>query len=281
MSDAYPGDSKMSSDAYPSDSKMAPDADTHQPDAYTQQPGAHTHQSDVDPQQPAVYPRDPDAYPRQREVHIQEPDVHPYQPDTYPQQPDSYPPNAYPPEPKMPIETHLNESEATTSAAPTFPDPTHEKAHDDEYGYHDTSTRPSTDSRVSLDEPIADNLPEADHPTVALLIPFPTLLRPPSKKDAKVLPFLMYAPLAAPLPPPKEGDKQSWKNKAIRKWQKEETEAREKKTGLKAKAVGVRGGMRSQCMGAYYSDVAHLEGHVCDEKLADRVPSADTKQEEA
>lgn len=191
------------------------------------------------------------------------PDAHLYQPD-----PDSKP-NAYPPEPKILTD---NEHEATTSASPTFPEPI--KAHVDDY---DTSNRLSTDFRVSLDEPVADNLPEADHPTIALLIPFPTLLRPPSKKDAKVPPFLMYAPLAAPLPPPKEGEKQSLKDKAIRKWQKEETDARGKKTGFKAKAVGVRD--IPHCLPACVDlcDVAHLEGYVCDEKLADRVPSADTK----
>ena len=62
--------------------------------------------------------------------------------------------------------------------------------------------------------------------------------------------FLMYAPLAAPLPPPKESKKQSWNNKDIRKWQKEETEARAKKTGLKAKAVGVRGCVQQWWCGA-------------------------------
>ena len=192
------------SDAYPNDVKTAPDA---QPDAYTQHPPA-------------------------------------YPPRPYPPQADPHEFNAHPPEPKVPTDTYPDESTATTSTAPAFPEPTHEKAPDDGYGYHDTSdtnTRPSTDSRISLDEPVADDLPESDHPTVAILIPFPPLLRPPAKKDAKVPPFLMYAPLAAPLPPPKEGEKQSWKDRAVRKWQKEETEARAKKTGLKAKAVGVRG----------------------------------------
>ena len=205
------------SDAYPSDSKTAPDGYPHQPDGY--------------PQQFAAYPPQP-----------------------YPPQPYAHQPDAYPPEPKVPTNTYPDEPLATTSTAPLFPEPTHEKAHhDDGYGYHDASgppTRPSTDSRVSLDEAVADNLPEADHPTIAILIPFPQLLHAPTKKDAKVPPFLMYAPLAAPLPPPKEGEKQSWKDKAIRKWQKEETEARAKKTGLKAKAVGVRGCVQQWWCGA-------------------------------
>jgi len=89
------------------------------------------------------------------------------------------------------------------------------------------------------DEPVGDDLPEASHPTVALLIPFPPTLRPPSKKNSKVPPFMIYAPLAAPLPPLKEGEKDSWTNKAVRKWQNEEKEAREKGTGFKAKAVGL------------------------------------------
>ncbi|KAH9833281.1 uncharacterized protein C8Q71DRAFT_774876 [Rhodofomes roseus] len=139
-------------------------------------------------------------------------------------------------------EAYPNDPAATTAVHFAMPDTAHEKApatQHDEHGYGDVSQRSSMESRISVDEPITDYLPEADHPTVALLIPFPTLLRPPSKKDAKVPPFLMYAPLAAPLPPPKEGEKQSWKDKAVRKWQKEETEAREKKTGFKAKAVGL------------------------------------------
>ncbi|OSX60921.1 hypothetical protein POSPLADRAFT_1034491 [Postia placenta MAD-698-R-SB12] len=96
-----------------------------------------------------------------------------------------------------------------------------------------TSDNEGSTSRVSLDDPVADDLPEADHPTVALLIPFPPTLRQPSKKDDKVPPFMIYAPMAAPLPPLKEGEKDSLTNKAIRKWQKEEKEAREKGTGFK------------------------------------------------
>jgi len=96
------------------------------------------------------------------------------------------------------------------------------------------------DSRPSLgEEPADENLPAANHPTVAFLIPFPPTLRPPSKKNAKVPPFMMYAPLAAPLPPLKEGEKESYKNKAVRKWEKEQKEAHDKGTGFKAKAVGL------------------------------------------
>ncbi|KZT71868.1 hypothetical protein DAEQUDRAFT_763366 [Daedalea quercina L-15889] len=156
-------------------------------------------------------------------------------------------------------EAYPDDPAAATTTAPTYPDTTREKISDtqhngekipeaqhhgehgysDEHPYSDVSERPSMDSRISIDEPVSDDLPESEHPTVALLVPFPQLLRPPSKKNAKVPPFLMYAPLAAPLPPPKEGEKQSWKDKAVRKWQKEEAEAREKKTGFKAKAVGL------------------------------------------
>ncbi|KAH9919861.1 uncharacterized protein B0H18DRAFT_1026507 [Fomitopsis serialis] len=131
-------------------------------------------------------------------------------------------------------EAHPDDPATTTAVAPTVPATQH-----DDHGYGDISERPSMESRISIDDPVADDLPDADHPTVALLVPFPQLLRPPSKKHAKVPPFLMYAPLAAPLPPTTEGEKVSWKDKAIRKWQKEEAEAREKKTGFKAKAVGL------------------------------------------
>ncbi|CCL99571.1 uncharacterized protein FIBRA_01589 [Fibroporia radiculosa] len=96
------------------------------------------------------------------------------------------------------------------------------------------------ESHESLGEEPAvdpDSLPPAHNPTVAFLIPFPQALRPPSKKNKKVPPFMMYAPLAAPLPPKAEGEKEGITTKAARRWQKEEKEAREKGTGFKAKAV--------------------------------------------
>ncbi|PCH35369.1 hypothetical protein WOLCODRAFT_139869 [Wolfiporia cocos MD-104 SS10] len=115
-----------------------------------------------------------------------------------------------------------------------------EKAHARTHSTADTSDRSSYTSHMSLgEEAVAapEELPAAEHPTVALLIPFPQLLRPPSSQKVKVPPFMVYAPLGAPLPPPKEGEKDSYKNKAIRRWQKEEKEAKESGAGFKAKAV--------------------------------------------
>ncbi|KZT03752.1 uncharacterized protein LAESUDRAFT_728775 [Laetiporus sulphureus 93-53] len=104
---------------------------------------------------------------------------------------------------------------------------------------HSLRERASFESSQSLADPVDGELPAASHPTVALIIPFPALLCAPVKKDVKIPPFVMYAPLAAPLKPPAEGEKESKINKAIRKWQKEEKQAREKGTGFKAKAVGL------------------------------------------
>ena len=60
----------------------------------------------------------------------------------------------------------------------------------------------------------------------------------------EVPPFLLYAPRLAALKKPEEGEKESLPNKAYRRWQEEEREAREKtqagEGGYRAKFVGVR-----------------------------------------
>ncbi|TFK53718.1 hypothetical protein OE88DRAFT_1273728 [Heliocybe sulcata] len=108
------------------------------------------------------------------------------------------------------------------------------------------SRTPSASSDISSSsiahetaDPISPALPSATHPTVALLIPFPKPLHATEKQLAKLPPFVLYAPLAAPLRKPEEGDKEGLAHKAQRKWQEEEREAREKGKGFKAKAVGL------------------------------------------
>jgi len=86
-----------------------------------------------------------------------------------------------------------------------------------------------------------EKLPMENHPTISFAIPFPTPNQLPEreKDKLKVPPFLLYAPLAAPLSKPAEGEKEGLAHKAQRKWQEEERDAKSKGHGFKSKAVGL------------------------------------------
>ncbi|EPQ56935.1 hypothetical protein GLOTRDRAFT_115070 [Gloeophyllum trabeum ATCC 11539] len=101
------------------------------------------------------------------------------------------------------------------------------------------SSLSSNTSTLDTPDPVSASLPPATHPTVALLIPFPPPSHATDKQASKLPPFVLYAPLAAPLQKPQEGEKEGLAHKAQRKWQEEERGARERGTGFKAKAVGL------------------------------------------
>ncbi|KAM0755820.1 hypothetical protein T439DRAFT_320528 [Meredithblackwellia eburnea MCA 4105] len=64
----------------------------------------------------------------------------------------------------------------------------------------------------------------AQQPTITFIIPFPEA---PSSCTAKLPPFLLYAPLAAALKAPEEGEKEKLTKKVERKWQEEERSAKD------------------------------------------------------
>ncbi|KZT18074.1 hypothetical protein NEOLEDRAFT_1143865 [Neolentinus lepideus HHB14362 ss-1] len=143
------------------------------------------------------------------------------------------------PGPAMPEPAALAMPEPDTSSSrppPTLPPhPPNEKARSPPYD----GSLSDSDSDSEAPAP-AGPLPDATHPTVALIIPFPRPLRATDKQLKKLPPFVLYAPLAAPVTKPPEGEKEGLAHKAQRKWQEEEREAREKGTGFKAKAAGLR-----------------------------------------
>ncbi|GBE87799.1 hypothetical protein BKA93DRAFT_753126 [Sparassis latifolia] len=106
----------------------------------------------------------------------------------------------------------------------------HERDSIDEGGQSDVDVLESA-------EPVSPDLPSATHPTVAFAIPFPTVFQPSEKARDKIPPFVLYSPMAAALSKPPENGKESVTRKAMRKWEEEEREAREKGHGFKAKAV--------------------------------------------
>jgi hypothetical protein len=75
-------------------------------------------------------------------------------------------------------------------------------------------------------------------PTIVFLIPYPPLRNTVHRKNNSA-PFLIYAPLQQRLAKPPEGQKESLPHKARRKWEAEEKQAEEKKTGFKAKTIKV------------------------------------------
>ena len=108
---------------------------------------------------------------------------------------------------------------------------------------HDANA--ASDDEMTVEE-VHAAMPNEKQPTIAFIIPFPAYLKQlatteeesEKAKKATIPPFLIYHPPKARLQKPAEGQKESKVDKAIRKWQEEEDEARGK-TGIKAKAVGV------------------------------------------
>lgn len=102
-------------------------------------------------------------------------------------------------------------------------------------------------SDAKLEEPQSDDPSTPNPPTIGFIIPFPEYIgahalgadRKKSKTTSDdIPPFIIYHPPLARLKKPEQGEKESIVNKATRKWQEEEDEAKGR-TGLKAKTVNV------------------------------------------
>ena len=146
--------------------------------------------------------------------------------------------------------TYLNDAKASpvaaeptaatahpTLSAPPLPSRTHEAP---------AATGGEVHSLTTEQEQAFAAIPEATHPTVVFLIPFPPLSpehlasQVGSKKKKPLAPFFIYAPPAERLAKPAEGEKESLVHKAQRKWEAEEDTA-QTQTGIKSKLVNVIG----------------------------------------